>query len=62
MVMKITKKFGNRIYNRFTHAFTKTEANKREMELEEMGYLVKVIESATPAIRGYEIWIAKRRK
>lgn len=58
----VTKKFGKRIYNQFTHAFTKTEANKYEMELEGMGFLVKVIDSTTPAIKGYEIWIAKRRK
>lgn len=57
-----TKKFGKRIYTKFTHVFTKIEANKREMELDEMGYLVKVIDSTTPALKGYEIWIAKRKK
>ena len=56
------KKFGKRIYNYFSHAFRDFEANKCKMELEEMGFLVKVIPSTTPALRGYEIWIAKRRK
>ena len=58
----VAKKIGNRVYTRFAHAFTKIEANKYETELEEMGYLVKVIDSTTPAIKGYELWIAKRRK
>jgi hypothetical protein len=60
--MAAKKKFGKRIYNQFIHVFTKTEANKSEMQLEEMGFLVKVIPSTTPALKGYEIWIAKRRK
>ncbi|MFA5745647.1 MAG: hypothetical protein WC932_02180 [archaeon] len=57
-----TKKFGNRIYSQFSHVFTKTEVNKYTVELEEMGFLVKSIDSTTPALKGYEIWIAKRKK